>query len=127
MRKITIMLAIMLTAISLTAQIPNIPPGNCSVKVVLYPSSSSELVQATMLAKDSLFIGTQIEIKLINPSPGYPREVFSLPKAEFFCDGTSFKLGCILGKTMLSKYELSIYLTDAKRLLDNVQKLAYSK
>lgn len=127
MRKIAISLALMLATLSLAAQTINLPPANCSVKIVLYPSDSTELAQALLLSKDPTFAGTQIEIKKIEPSPSYPKETFSLPKVELFCEGTNFKLGCILGKSMVGKYELSVYLIDAKRLLTDVQRLAYSK
>ena len=101
-------------------------PQNCVVKAVLYPSTDQEMQQALTLARDSLFLNFVIEIKRIYPDPGYPKE-FSLPKVEFFCNETCFKLGCVLGQKMVSKYELSIYLNDTRQLLMDVQKLSYAK
>ena len=127
MNKLKLLLIILFATLTSFSQ-SLVPPSECKVRAVLYPCSELEYAQALKLSTDSDFLkmGYRIEIHQICPDPGYPK-TFALPKAEFFCDETNLKIGTVLGQSMISRYELSVYLGDAKLLLKNIKTYALNK
>jgi hypothetical protein len=111
--------------ISLISLFANTIFAQCDLKVRIYVANETEHLNALTIANDTTYVNKmEFEIICVNVANDFPKDI-PVVKVEYFCAKTDFKLATVYSHSTISKYEISAYAFESKRILNSIKPYHY--